>query len=554
MLFRSYLCSSLSKIMPQIGPQCEEYLHAMALKGECFSFQIAYKTDALGSLITIENASDLRDYTQIRGVELEPVEKMPPMMDEDVVGNTPGLYPDILEDLPLANKIPAVYNQWRSFWITVRIPKDLPAQTYHFKFQFLASEYNGTEEHRFETKTLTLQVINATLPAQTTKVTHWFHADCIAEYYHIPVFSEQHWKYIAGFMKNAVEHGMNMILTPLFTPPLDTAVGSERPTTQLVKISQKDGVFDFDFTQLTRWIDLARENGIRYFEFCHLFTQWGATCTPKIMVEVNGKLEKMFGWDVAADSQKYQDFLGSFLSSLKKYIERNQLQDWVYFHCSDEPCKEHLESYTFAANFMKKHLAGYKILDALSDVEFYKRGLVSIPVPPERTFNDFLEVDVPERWIYYCCGPITEYSNRFIYMTSSRNRALGLLLYKYQVEGFLHWGFNYYYSQYSRFAIDPYRTASSYGAFPSGDPFLVYPGQDGRVVDSIRHEIFHDALQDQRALQLLETKMPRTEIESMLNQFAHGGKTLELKSYPHGEENMLAAREKINKLILQFFG
>ena len=41
-------------------------------------------------------------------------------------------------------------------------------------------------------------------------------------------------------------------------------------------------------------------------------------------------------------------------------------------------------------------------------------------------------------------------------------------------------------------------------AFPSGDPFLVYPGPDGAPLSSVRAEVPDDALLDLRALRLLE--------------------------------------------------
>ena len=42
------------------------------------------------------------------------------------------------------------------------------------------------------------------------------------------------------YMRMAAEHGMNMILTPVFTPALDTEIGKERPCTQLVEITKND--------------------------------------------------------------------------------------------------------------------------------------------------------------------------------------------------------------------------------------------------------------------------------------------------------------------------
>ena len=51
-------------------------------------------------------------------------------------------------------------------------------------------------------------------------------------------------------------------------------------------------------------------------------------------------------------------------------------------------------------------------------------------------------------------------SNRFVTMPSSRNRSIGVQLYKAKVEGFLHWGYNYYNNWSSGDAINPYMDLS----------------------------------------------------------------------------------------------
>ena len=75
---------------------------------------------------------------------------------------------------------------------------------------------------------------------------------------------------------------------------------------------------------------------------------------------------------------------------------------------------------------------------------------------------------------YYCCGQYKKVANRFFSMPSARNRILGVQLYKYNIKGFLQWGYNFWYSQFSLSEIDPYLTTDSGGAFPSGDPFTKY--------------------------------------------------------------------------------
>ncbi len=70
--------------------------------------------------------------------------------------------------------------------------------------------------------------------------TEWFHSDYLADYYHVDVFSEEYWRIVENFLRKAKERGVNMILTPILTLPLDTLIGGERTTTQLVGGDKKE--------------------------------------------------------------------------------------------------------------------------------------------------------------------------------------------------------------------------------------------------------------------------------------------------------------------------
>jgi hypothetical protein len=50
---------------------------------------------------------------------------------------------------------------------------------------------------------------------------------------------------------------------------------------------------------------------------------------------------------------------------------------------------------------------------------------------------------------------------------------------------------------------DPFTDASNalWPDIPYGDPFVIYPGPDGKPMDSIRWEVFAEALQDYAILQ-----------------------------------------------------
>ena len=161
--------------------------------------------------------------------------------------------------------------------------------------------------------------------------------------------------------------------------------------------------------------------------------------------------------------------------------------------------------------------------------------------------EEFAAAGAKDLWTYYCCGQYqNELPNRFFAMPSVRNRILGALLYRYACAGFLHWGFNFYFSQLSLREIDPFTVTDAGGAFPSGDSFTVYPGEDGEPLPSLREKGFYEGLQDLRALQTLEKKIGREETLALLEDTL--GK-ITFSSYPMDETKILLLRERINEKL-----
>ncbi|MOA12661.1 hypothetical protein D3C78_1326730 [compost metagenome] len=141
----------------------------------------------------------------------------------------------------------------------------------------------------------------------------------------------------------------------------------------------------------------------------------------------------------------------------------------------------------------------------------------------------------------------TEVANRFFAQPSARNRILGIQLYLYNISGFLHWGYNFYNSSHSREKLNPYAVTDSGNAFPSGDPFVVYPGPDFMPIESLRLRVFHQGLQDLRALQLLESLTDRATVEQLIDQQL--GMRITFKRYPHQASVLLRLREQVNARI-----
>jgi len=534
--------SSLEKVFPDEVPVYKpECVRMSGLWGETISFQIAYTGDFfMRERLDLKVVSPIEKHIRLRTVEQVPVGRATNgIVDDNYLKTQSGLYPDLLRDMK-DGKVIVRSRQWSSIWVDVKLTDEILAGDYEIEFQLIK------EENVVCRAAAKVTVIGAVLPKQKIMHTEWIHADCLADYYHVDVFSEEHWKLVENCFREAVDRGCNMMLVPLFTSPLDTAVGLERTTTQLVEVTVKDGEYIIGFDKVKRWIDLCKECGVEYFEMSHLFSQWGAKYAPKVVADVDGKEEKIFGWHTPAVGE-YTRFLETFLPQLTAKLREWGIADVTYFHISDEPREAHLESFRAAKESLGNMLDGFHTFDALSSYEFYRHGLIDKPVPGNNEIEEFLEHGLTDMWTYYCTGQFYEVSNRFMSMPSARNRIYGVQLYKYKIIGILHWGYNFYNSQFSIEHINPYEVTDAGNAFPSGDPFLVYPGADGHPEESIRMMVHYEALTDLRALEYLESLTSREFVMELIEEDL--AEPLTFKRYPKSDMYLITLRNRVNKEI-----
>lgn len=537
-----FACSSLEKIFPSDTAVETEMQSFSLFQNETLSFQIAFSA-AKDAEVTLELQTALKDAVRPYSVNMIPAgANAPKFADDYFIAKNKSEYPELL--LPISdNRFKTAYDGMNVLWFELRSSDLLPAGTYPLTVTLLIDGEPVTQ-------TVTITVLEGVLPPQSLIYTNWFHSDCLASYYDVPVFSEEYWRIVKAYLQRAAEYGMNCVLTPLFTPPLDTKVGGERPTVQLVAVEQVEkNKYQFGFEKLDRWIEMCEACGIQYFEMCHLFTQWGAKHAPKIMATADGTYKQIFGWKTRAAGKAYRLFLQQFGKALLAHLDEKGIRDRCLFHISDEPNKRMLRAYKKASKIAHAAFPGVKFVDALSDFKLYESGLVDTPIPANDHIEPFLG-KVPELWTYYCCVQARKnVSNRFFAMPSARNRILGAQLYKFQAKGFLHWGYNFYFLQYSKGLIDPYKVTDAGGAFYSGDSFVVYPAKDGTPYNSLRLHVFFDALQDMRALQLLESKVGREKTIQILE--ADTEKPITFSEYPHSAKWLLDMRDRVNRAIQQ---
>ncbi|MCL2571343.1 MAG: DUF4091 domain-containing protein [Defluviitaleaceae bacterium] len=540
------ILSSLAKVFPNNAPpERPESKWLAAFRGETISFQVAYQINNKGPRLWAHMKVNAPDEVQITTRRVRYIPGYIPShfkTDDGYLSTESGLYPDLLEPVD-TQRLPLISGTWQSIWVDITVPETAKPGHYPISVELKtpSGEDLGFAQRFFE-------ILPAQLPPLSIPRTMWFYTDCLAQYYDVEAFSERHWEIIEDFAACAVQHGINALLTPIHTPPLDTEIGNERLTTQLIDVAVSDsGQYIFGFEKLNRWVEMCRRIGVEYYEIAHLFTQWGARHAPKIMGTKNGEYVQLFGWETDAIGPEYTDYLRQMLPALTAKLKDWGIAEKSFFHISDEPSLEHLEVYMEARKIVEPLLKGFKITDALTNYDFFKQGAVSVPIPAVDHIQPFLDGDVPELWCYYCCVQSYKVPNHFFMQPSYRNRILGTLLYKYNIAGFLHWGYNFYNCVHSVYPVDPYRVTDADGSFPSGDSYVVYPGPDGKPLASLRLMVAMEAFNDFRALKLLEELADRDTVLALVDEGLQNPITF--SDFPQNEEYLLQLRLRVNARI-----
>jgi len=421
-----------------------------------------------------------------------------PPEEQDGLGFVPGLVPDPLFAEHTA-KVGPLENQ--SFWITVTVPAATQPGQKDVTVKLTGTI--GKEKTQVPLGTLTAHVnVHALVlqPRHDFPVTHWWHADAIYEAYKIEPFGERWWQLVEMHMRDMVAHGSNMIIVPLFHQRTEIV---PRPCQMVgVQVTSPDH-YRFDFTATKRFVELAKRNGIQYFEFPHLWLYWEVKYPIHIYRHQGNQWSLLWPADAPATTGPYLAFLQQFLPALDTFLTDENILEQSYFHISDEPGGAVVENYRKARALLNE-LAPWtkgRVLDALSDVVYGKQGLVDIPVPLLPSDEKYREANIPH-WVYYCTGPRGKFLNRFFDTPLTKVRMSGFLFYHLQAKGFLHWGYDYWFKMDTQEVPNLFQEGSGYGwpGIAYGDPFVVYPGPDGPL-DSIRWEVFAESLQDYQLLQ-----------------------------------------------------
>ena len=415
----------------------------------------------------------------------------------------PGLVPDPLFNDQVCDVGPF---ECAAFWITVKVPADAKPGPHDVNVRVTFTDQDWWRDHTPKTADLKATVQVSEFVVQKRRdfpVIHWWRGECLWDYYKTGMWEDEKlWAITRNYLQNMIDHGTNSIYVPIFHFRRETF---QRPC-QLLRVTEPEpGKYTFDFSNVHRFVKLAKECGFEHYEFSAFWIYWAAKNPVRVYQWVDGKAVMLWPPDSDGHGPEFHNFLKQFLPEFHKFLVAEDILDKSYFHISDEPGEgESLENYKKGREFLHENAPWMKgkVIDALSSIEFGKQKLTDNPIPMISAAQAYIDAKIPH-WVYFCCEPKGAYLQRLLDTPLPKIRMAGWLFYKLQAKGFLHWGYNYWHALEQEKMIDPFSdaTAALWPTIPPGDPFVVYPGADGKPIDSIRWEVFAESLQDYAVLQ-----------------------------------------------------
>jgi hypothetical protein len=343
----------------------------------------------------------------------------------------------------------------------------------------------GTEKIEIPVK---IEIIDTVLPKESLYITNWYSIVNMAKSHSKELWSEEHWTLIEKYGKLMRRGRQNVFWI----------------TWETVKSNiDENRDYIFDFLKTKRLIEMYIGMGFTVIEGCPI-------CGRDSWDGETFKVSAPDGRHEAMSAQGYK-YIVQFLKAWKNFLTKNGWYSMLIQHVGDEPHGKCSAEYRILAGIVRKCLPGVPLIEAVETYEL--RGAVDIWVPK----NDYYARNKDELekmralgdriWFYTCCIPGGFYMNRLLDMPLLRTRFLHWGNFKYNIEGFLHWGLNHW-----RNDQDPFEESCPLNGptnhLPAGDTHNVYPGKDEPWL-SMRLEQMRAGAEDYELLSLLAKKDKR---------------------------------------------
>ncbi|MBA4147435.1 MAG: hypothetical protein H0X66_04915 [Verrucomicrobia bacterium] len=384
-----WLETSLKRVYPTSPAGSSQLAPLLTARAAKLSFQACFRNEKINSAIVkceVVGADDLKPVIRRVGfVPMRNINTYVPTEEVEGIGFIPGLCPDPLFPESTAHVGPHANGV---FWISLFVPAEAKIGRREITVRMtLENEFSYVDFVRPKPwsveMTVPLEVRPLVLkPRENFPVTNWISADSIWEHYKTEPCSERFWQLADGYIANLVTHGHDVIYTPMFNNRHEILV---RPA-QLLRVKRTaPDQYEFDFTDVRRWVRIALRHGANHIEFPHFFTPAPTSGRyPQRIFERDAKSIGAMLWapEISATGDTYKSFLKQFIPQFKQFMEEEKILEKSFFHCADEPDGDvQMADYRKARALLKELAPWMQVMDAMSEPRFATERLSDMPIP-----------------------------------------------------------------------------------------------------------------------------------------------------------------------------
>lgn len=402
-------------------------------------------------------------------------------------------------------------------WTEVKIPEDALAGSYSGQVNIYAQRM-FEDENLVASMPITIDVKDVLIPETKDYKFHldlWQHPSNIARKHEVVLWSDDHFRVLEHYIKSLGELGQKSISIIASEIPW-SGQGCFRVTNYYSDMFEynyinvyknEDGNFDYDFSNVERYIDLSLKYGINGdIDIFGLSGIWfyEPEGYGRIVEDYYDNIRVRY-LDKSDNCYKYMRKLSEvkqYISAIDTFFVNKGLSDKVRI-LTDEP--EDTALYNKIIDFLHEAAPSLKFKIAINHAEFIGESVDKIQdFAPSIgcVLSDFKKLKNLKKMVkgnvvwYVACGP--EYPNTVIHSPLLECRLIGLMTSYMELDGFLRWN-------YTVWPEDPRnKIAYKYPLFPAGDTNFVYPANDGRPLLSLRYKNLKRGIQEFELIELLK--------------------------------------------------
>ncbi len=337
---------------------------------------------------------------------------------------------------------------------------------------------------------VTLTVDADTLPAQ--KQIHldiWQHPHAVARWHNVEPWSPEHFAIMKPLMRRLADAGQKAISCSLIDEAWNEQTYDRWPS-MIDWIKGKDGKMRWNYANFDKWVTfMLRDVGIRGQISCYTMVPWNLRV--RYLDEATGKYKFI---PLKPGDPSYEAVWGPFLTDFRKHVKA---KGWLNLTCIalDERPDHMVKA---ASELINKYAPEFKVVSAVNAPSKQTAGVYDIsPIitHAQTVMGDLLKTRKAEgkkTTFYVCCGPMKP--NTFTFSPTAESEWLPLFAAANNLDGFLRWAYN-------SWPRNPFET-TDFGTWPTGDTFLVYPGN----LSSLRFEKLRDGIEEFEKIQVLRAR------------------------------------------------